>query len=338
MNREQVLTPLRKLIISISIILILVIGGTIGFSIIEGMPPLEGLYMTVITLSTVGFGEVRPLHAAGRLFVITLIVFSVIAGTFAVSALGQFVLEGQLRNILGRRKMRSRIKRLSEHYIIAGFGRVGREVAHAFTRGKAPFIVIENNNATLNQLDAEGYLYVEGHATEDDVLLAAGIEKAKALVSTLPSEADNVYLALTARHMKPSLYIITRADHPDGEKKLKRAGANQVVSPHVLGGMRMAMASLRPNVVDFMQMTSMGESGLGIEEVTVPEKCRFSGKSLIDSRVKADYGVTVIGIKKADKDIVINPPPTALIETGDILLLIGSTDNLERFTGEMGGP
>jgi voltage-gated potassium channel len=253
--------------------------------------------MTVITLSTVGYGEVHPLHPMGRVFVIFLIIFGVIAGTLAISSLGQFVLEGQLRNIMGRRKMKTKIKKMSNHYILAGYGRVGREVVQAYVRRKVPFIVLENDNTTLNQLNAEGHLYIEGHATEDSVLLAAGTDRAKVLISTLPSEADNVYLALTARHMNPKLYIICRADHPDGEKKLKRAGANYVVSPHVLGGVRMAMASLRPNVVDFMQMTALGNSGLDIEEVTVPDGCRFNGQSLIDSKVKADYDVTVIGIE-----------------------------------------
>jgi len=336
MIQNQIMSPGTKLIISISIIVILAVGGTIGFTILENMQPLEGFYMTVITLSTVGFGEIKPLHPAGRVFVIFLIIFGVVAGTIAFSALGQFIIEGQLRSLLGRRKMKSKISKLSDHYIIAGYGRVGKEVAQAYMKRKVPYIVIENDNQILNQLDAEGHLYVEGHATEDNVLLAAHTDKAKVLVSTLPSEADNVYLALTARHMNPDLFIICRADHPKGEKKLKRAGANHVVSPHVLGGMRMAMASLRPNVVDFMQMTALGEAGLGIEEVTVPQGCRFNGLSLIDSKVKADYDVTIVGIKKPNKEIVISPPPTAVIETGDILLLVGATNRLEEFTNKLG--
>jgi voltage-gated potassium channel len=336
MAQKHSVSPGTKIIISISIIMFLAVGGTIGFTIIEKMDLLDGLYMTVITLSTVGFGEVHPLHPAGRVFAIFLIVLGLAAGTMAFSALGQFIIEGQLRNVLGRRKMKSKINKLSDHYIIAGYGRVGKEVAQAYLRRKVPFIVIENDNQILNQLDAEGHLYVEGHAIEDSVLMAAQIDKAKVLVSTLPNEADNVYLALTARHMNPNLYIICRADHPDGEKKLKRAGADHVVTPHVLGGMRMAMASLRPNVVDFMQMTALGAAGLGIEEVTVPEGCRFNGLSLIDSKVKADYDVTVVGIKKPNKELIISPPPTAIMETGDILLLVGATNRLEEFTNKLG--
>lgn len=336
MERLNGFTPEKKLFVSIIIVLFLAVGGTFGFVILEKMNPLEGLYMTIITLSTVGFGEVRPFHTGGRVFAIVLIVFGVVAAGFTLSSLGQFIIEGQLRKIMGRRKMKSKIKNLSGHCIIAGFGRVGRQVAEAYMRRKQPFIVIEKENDAVNQLDAEGILYVEGQAIEDEVLLTAGVERAKVLVSTLPDEADNVYLALTARHMNPSLHIISRADNPAGEKKLKRAGANYVVSPHVLGGTRMAMASIRPNVLDFMQMTALGESGLGIEEVSVPERSRFSGQTLVDSKFKAEYGVTVIGIKKSGQKMIINPPPDAVIQAGDIMVLVGTSEQLEKITAEMG--
>ncbi len=334
--RERALTPIQKLIISISLIIFLIMIGTVGLTLMEKQLTLfESLYFTVITISTVGFGEVVELHQHSRLFIIFLIVFSVITTTFAVSAIGQIVLEGQLRAILGRRKMKSKISKLSEHYIVAGFGRVGRQVIDAYRRRNVPFIILESDENVINRLEEEGILYVQGRATEDDVLIKAGVDKAKVLVSTLPVEADNVYLALTARDMNPSLYIICRADNPEGEKKLKRAGANNVVSPHILGGNRMAMASLRPNVVDFMQMTAMGEAGLGIEEVRLPAESRFSGQTLIDSKIKPEFGVTVIGIRKPDKRMIINPSPDEKMEANDILVLVGKTDELEKFTAEM---
>ncbi|MFH2034897.1 MAG: potassium channel protein [Candidatus Zixiibacteriota bacterium] len=332
---NNILTPAQKLFIALTIFLILIVSGTIGFTLLEGMDPFDSLYMTIITISTVGFGEIKELSHNGRIFVIFLIIISLISGTITASAIGQLIIEGQLRSILGRRKMKSKIKRLNNHYIIAGYGRVGRQVAEMFVARKAPFIIIEKDNRMLNQLEAEGHLYVEGEAIEDEALLTAGVDRAKVLVSTLPSESDNVYLALTAREFNPKLYIICRADHPDGEKKLKRAGANHVVSPHILGGMRMAMASLRPNVVDFMQMTALGESGLGIEEVALPDKSRFAGQSLIESKIKAEYGVTIIGIRKEGQKMQINPPPTAVLQGNDILVLVGSNKELERFTTEM---
>jgi len=335
MNGKETISPTSKLTIAASVMVILIVVGTIGFMILENYKPLQAVYMTVITLSTVGFQEVQPLGPEGEIFVIVLIVFGVITATYTASVIGQVILEGQIRQIFGRRKMDSKIKTLSDHYIVAGFGRVGRQVVDEFVERKVPFVVIEKDESALEYLDTHGYYYKIGEATEDEVLLAAGIEQAKVLVSTLPSEADNVYLTLTARHINPNLYIIGRADNPGGEKKLMRAGANTVVSPHILGGTRMAMSALRPNVVDFMQMTAIGGSGLGIEEVAVPTNCRFSGKSLVESNIKAEYGVTIIGIKKAGSVLQINPPPDAIIEDEDILVLVGSQDQLEELSAKM---
>jgi voltage-gated potassium channel len=336
MNNGFEFTPTRKLKFALMALILLLVIGIIGFIIIENMGFIEALYMTVITLSTVGFGEVTPLHPAGRIFVIFLIIGGVTNAAFVGSAIGQFIIEGELKNILGRKKMETHIKKLSNHFIIAGYGRVGRRVGEEYLRRRVPFVVIENDNQICLELEKTRIPFVNGPATEDEILLAAGINRAKALVSTLPSEADNVYLALTARHINSNLYIIARADQPEGEKKLKRAGANSVISPHILGGIRMAMASLRPNVVDFMQMTAFSGMGLGFEEVRIPEDCRFSGKTLIDSGIKAEFGVTVIGIKKPSQIMQINPSPSAVIESGDILVLVGSNESLEKVTAEMG--
>ena len=334
-TNDHSLAPAKKLQLALFAILIVVLAGIVGFSIFENMEPLEALYMTVITLSTVGFREVQPLHTSGKIFVIILIVFGVASATFAASTLGQVILEGQIRRLIGRRKMESKIKKLKNHHIIAGFGRVGRQVAEEYVARNVPFIVIEKNQNSLDHLNTTDYNYIAGEATEDESLISAKIEQAKVLVSTLPSEADNVYISLTARHMNPELHIIARADNPGGERKLKRAGADSVVSPHILGGMRMAMSSLRPNVVDFMQMTSLGEEGLGVEEISVPVGCRFGGKSLMESGIKAEYGVTVIGIKKPNEKLQINPPPNATMLENDVLVLVGSSAELERLTLEM---
>jgi len=335
MKENDSMSPTKKFFITIGILIALMVVGMLGFIFLEDYTPLDALYMTVITLSTVGFKEVRELSPQGEVFVIFLIILGVISATLVMSTIGQMILEGQIREIFGRRRMDSKIKVLKDHYIIAGFGRVGRQVVDEFVERKVPFVVIEKEEGALDYLNRHDYYYIIGEATEDDSLIAAGIERANALVSTLPSEADNVYLTLTARHINPNLYIIGRADNPGGEKKLMRAGANSVVSPHILGGMRMAMSALRPNVVDFMQMTALGGSGLSIEEVAVPPKCHFSGKSLVQSKIKAEYGITIIGIKKPGKKMQINPPPDAIIEEEDILVLVGSQDQLEKLSSEM---
>ena len=228
--------------------------------------------------------------------------------------------------------MENKISKVSDHFIIAGYGRVGRQVALEFQKKNVSFIVIEKNEEGMQQLYRDGFLFIQGEATDDDTLRRAGIESARTLISTLPDEAQNVYLALTARDMNSKLHIIARADYDEGVKKLIRAGANHVVTPHVLGGIRMAMASLRPNVVDFMHATSLGESGLTIEEMVVPTGCELAGKTLIQSGLKKEYGITIIGIKKEDQEMNIAPDPETILEENDILVLIGKTQGLERLS------
>ncbi len=300
------------------------------------MSPLNALYMTVITLSTVGSGEIRPLHPEGRVFVIFLILFSIANGAFIASVIGQIVVDGQLRAILGRRKMDSRIRKLSNHHILAGYGRVGRQVADEYIKRKIPFVVIDQTEEAAHRLTDEGQLFIRGNATDDDTRRMAGIDSARTLISTLPGEAHNVYLTLTVRDMNKNLHIIARADYEDGEKKLRRAGANHVVSPHVLGGQRMAMASLRPNVVDFMHTTSLGQGGLTIEEIVIPKNSPLDGQTLIESKLKQEYGLTVIGMKKVDKEMIITPGPNTVLNAGDILVLIGQYEDLERLSKSLG--
>ena len=322
----------RKLQIAFLGLLVVLFIGVAGFMYLEKLDPIDALYMTVITLSTVGFGEVTPLHPAGRLFVIFLILFGVVISGYGVTILGELVIEGQFQKIYGRRKMEKRINKMTDHHIIAGYGRVGRQVAMEFKKKKVKFIVIEKGEAAITNLFKDEVLFVQGEATDDDVLRSASIEKAKTFISTLPDEAQNVYLTLTARDMNRDLHIIARADYDDGVKKLKRAGADHVVTPHVLGGIRMAMASLRPNVVDFMHSTALGEGGLTIEELRIPADCTFSGQTLRESNLKKDYGVTIIGIKKINKEMVIAPGPETVLDTNDIMVLIGNEEGLEKIS------
>lgn len=225
------LTSLQKLRIAMAGTLLVIFLGTSGFMYFEDMSVLDAVYMTVITLSTVGFKEVTPLHPVGRIFVIFLIVFGVALAAFTISVIGQLVLEGQLQAFFGRRKMESRIKKIHNHFIIAGFGRVGRQVATEFARRDVPFLVLEKDAEAINHISAEGWLFIQGDATDEDILRSAGIESARTLISTLPDEAHNVYLTLTARDMCKDLQIIARADYEGGGKKLFRAGANHVVTP-----------------------------------------------------------------------------------------------------------
>ncbi len=312
-------------------------AGVIGFMFLEDMDPLSALYMTIITLSTVGFGEVTPLSTGGRVFVIFLIVFGVaIAGT-VVSYISEQVLGGEFKHLVTRRKMQAKLKKMSNHYIIAGFGRVGHEVARQFVGKNVPFIVVERDIALIDLVVGEGMVPLAGDATDDDVLLEAGIKRAHTLISTLPEEAQNVYLTLTARHMNPDLNIIARADFIEGEKKLLRAGANHVVIPHVLGGVRMAKAALQPHVVDFMEMATVGGEGLIVEEFSVPEGSPLANQTLAESNLKQRYGITIIGIKEPGERMDINPSATTSLNPRDVLVLIGRSEDLEQLGRDMEG-
>jgi voltage-gated potassium channel len=336
MYHNKQLSPLAKLRLVLGAAVGLVLLGVLGFGLLEDMGPLDALYMTIITISTVGFGEVQPLHWAGRIFVMFLIVGGVGMAWFTASIVGQIIIEGQLRELLGKRKMESKIRKMKNHYIIAGYGRVGRQVALEFMRRKVPFVVIEKTDAEIQNLQHEGAICVQGEATDDDVLRKAGIESARTLISTLPDEAQNVYLTLTARFMNRDLKIIARADYDEGVKKLHRAGADHVVSPHVLGGMRMAMACLRPNVVDFMHTASLGDGGLSIEEIMIPSGSPLVDKTLIESQLKQDYGVHIIGVKKPGGAMELAPGPNTRLGESDILVLIGQTEGLEKLGQKLG--
>ena len=312
-----------------------VAAGTLGFMILEDMDFLSAMYMTVITMSTVGFGEVAPLHPVGRIFVIFLIVFGVIVAGSLVTFVGQQVLEGHFKHLVTRRKMESKLKKMSDHHIIAGFGRVGQHVAREFHSKRVPFVVVEKNDAAINRVLEEGFVPLQGDATDDEVILAAGIERAQTLVSTLPEEAQNVYLTLTARYMNPNLSIIARADFEEGEKKLLRAGADHVIIPHVLGGIRMAKAALQPHVVDFMQMASVGEEGLMVEELVVPDDSPLTGKTLAESNLKQRYSISIVGIKKEGKKMDINPGSATVLNRHDVVVVIGRTEDLERLSRDM---
>lgn len=309
----------------------MIIISTIGYRLIEGGSVLDALYMSVITIATVGFKEVYQLSDTGKVFTIIVISFSVVILAYTVSTIGQLLIEGELTEILGRRKMEKEIRATKNHFIIVGFGRVGQMVFSEFGRQNVQSVVIENDAEMLPTMKKSCPLFVEGSATEDEVLIAAGIQSARGLICTIPNESDSVYITLTARQLNPNLHIIARADSKAMEKKLLRAGADRVVIPHEIGGKRLALAGLRPNVVDFMTMeSSSGKLGLSIEEVEVPAGSKVAGQSLKNSDFRAQYGVTVVGIKKPSGNLELHPSGDIIIETGDILVLIGKSEDLER--------
>jgi len=327
-----------KLRLAIAALLVIIIFGTAGYSLIEGWSILDALYMTVITLSTVGFSELHDLSETGHIFTILLIVFGAFTVAFILTALAQLVLEGQIQALLGKRKMEKKVRRLKDHIILCGYGRVGREVCSEFTKRGEQFVIIEQNPEMIPEAQKEKYLFIEGNAAEDETLEFAGISRAKAIVSTLPDDADNVYLALTARQINNSLFIIARAETSLAKKKLIRAGADKVVCPHELGGVQMAMATLRPNIVDFMQLAQVvpGVEQLGIEEISIREGGKQTGKTIIEAAIKTEYDAIVIGLRKRSGELKFNPSGDTRMQDGDILVVLGENHKLERLASDLG--
>jgi len=316
--------PVRHLKISIAILLLLVSAGTAGYMVIEGWEFLDALYMTVITLGTVGFKEIHDLGAAGKIFTICLIIFGVSVLGYIVGSLAQIMFEGQIQRIIGRKKVERKIEALRDHYIICGFGRIGALICREFAAKPIPFLVIEKHPEVHEKLHQEEYLHIRGDATEDETLLRAGIKRAKGLISVVTSDTENVYITLTARGLNPDLFILARSGEEGSEIKLKRAGANKVVSPYLIGGSRMAQAILRPNVVDFIEIATGREHlDLQMEEIQIPEKSAFIGENLITSGFRKETGVIIVGIKKATGKMVFNPNPHTQIETLDTLIVLG---------------
>ncbi len=323
--------PVRHLRISIIVLLVLITIGTAGYTVIEGWRVLDALFMTITTLSTVGYGETHPLSDSGRIFTMILIVFGVGVLGYIVGSLAQIMFEGQFQRIFGRKKVEKKIEALRDHYIVCGFGRIGTLICKEFAAKPLPFVVIERSADVIPKLEEDQYLYIHGEATDDETLLKAGIKRAKGLVSVVASDTDNVYITLTARGLNPDLYILARSGEEGSEIKLKRAGATKVVSPYLIGGSRMAQAILRPNVVDFIEIATGREHlELQMEEILIPHDSGFVGQSLLSSGFRKETGVMIVGIKKADGTMVFNPASHSIIGANDTLIVLGEPDSIGK--------
>jgi voltage-gated potassium channel len=330
--------PVRHLRFSIAALVSVIAFGTLGYAMIEDWQAFDALYMTIITLATVGFREVHELSPEGKVFTIVLIISGTGIIAYTLSSLIQFTLEGQLRKILGRKKLESRIGKLRDHYIICGYGRIGHLICREFQSRPTPFVIVEQNPNHIERLEREGYMYVEGDATDDETLQAAGIEHAKGLITAVTSDTDNVYITLTARGLNPKLFILARAGEEGAEKKLMRAGASKVISPYTIGASRMAQAILRPSVVDFIELATASEHlALQIEEIRIAADSVLAGKNLIDSGIRQSMGIIIVGIKESDGKMTFNPPPEKNIEPNSVLIILGERPAISRLEKIAGG-
>ncbi len=328
---------MKKLIISLIASTVLLLFGAFGYMYIEGASFDDGLYMTMITVTTVGYGETIHLSAAGRYFTMALILLGVGFVMFIFKEMAETVVAGGLQEALGKRKMSKKLGRVTDHYIVCGFGRIGQVICQLLAKHNRKFVVIENGDAELQQIQELGYLCVPGDASDDDILLQAGVERAKGLIGVVSSDADNLYLTLSARSLNRNLYIIARSSRGRRVKsKLKRAGADKVISPYDIGATHMANLILRPAVIDFIDLAVAGnELGLSMEEIRVTTRSSLLNKSLMDSGLRKTYNLIVVSIKRADGQSIFNPTPQIVILEGDILIVLGERDQVNALERTM---
>lgn len=317
----------KRLFFVLFLITVIVIYGTVGYMLIEKINFLDALYMTVITLATVGYREVKDLSTNGKIFTILLIISGFGVFTYALTTGAKIIIEGEIKEAFKKRNMKKKIDALTDHYIICGFGRMGKIITRELRSNNIPFVIIEKNRENLP--DEEDFLYIEGDATKDEVLRGAGIERAKGLITVLSSDIENLYVVLSAKGLNPDLFIVARAAEEGAEIKLKRAGADRVVSPYHIGGLRIAHTVLRPTVVDFLEFATRSEHvEIQIEEIPVEKGSLLTGKTIGESDIKKDIGAIIIGIKRADGSMKFNPTSQTKIEEGDTLIVLGEAKSL----------
>jgi voltage-gated potassium channel len=318
-----------KLLLALAMLLSVATFGTAGYILLEGWSFIDALYMTVITLASVGFKEVHDLSERGVIFTIVLIVVGVGTVAYTLSAAARIILEGEFQQVFGRKRLEKRLRALNDHYIICGYGRMGKIICRELKSEGIPFVAIEKNAESLPE--DEGLFTIEGDATHDELLRQVGIERARGLISVLPTDAENLYVVLSARELNPQLFIVARAGEEGSEKKLIRAGANKVVSPYHIGGLRIAHTVLRPAVVDFIEFaTKSGNFALQMEEVSIPAGSGLSGMSLDQCGFGRELGIIIVAIKRAAGEMEFNPTFRSTINPGDTLIALGETPRLKK--------
>ncbi len=325
-----------RLHIAVTLLLAIILLGTSGYVICEGMPVFEAFYMTLITISTVGFSEVKPLSDAGRWVTVTIIISGISLLSYTLGQIASIVIEGELRKVLGRRKLEKKIAALTDHYIICGYGRTGTVVVSELRAAGIPLVVIEQKEELIDELGRQGILYLQKNATSDETLLEAGLERAAGLVTTVNSDADGVFISLSAREIRPDIFILARASDKSNENKLLRAGASRVVCPHQLGGELMAEIIHKPTVVDFLNYAlGNNDMDLQLEEAPVGVDSPVHGKTLVESGLRKNYGVIIIAIKRQNGEMVFNPGADEVFYARDVIVVLGESGKLKEVREEI---
>lgn len=305
--------------------------GTAGYVVIEGWGVWDAFYMTIITITTVGYSEVHPLSRLGQAFTVVIILTGVGTFFYAFTVFLTQLSEGQWTERRNRRRLKRMLDELTDHFILCGYGRMGEIIAREFSRHHVPFVIIERNEDRMHLAMEQGYVAVEADASNEEVLRRVRIDRARGLVAAVSTDAENVYAVLSARLLKPDLFIVGRAETEDARTKLKRAGADRVISPYHLGGVQLAQTALRPAVVDFVQLaTSSDNMDLNLEQVHIAEGSSLAGCSLLDAGVRQRFGVVVVGIRRVNGQMDFNPEPETAMRAGDDLVVLGRAGSLRE--------
>jgi voltage-gated potassium channel len=304
--------------------------GTAGYMLIEGWPPLDALYMTVTTISTVGFGEIHPLHTPGRIFTIGLILLGVGTIFYAFGVLAEIVFEGDIARYGRLRSMEKQRAALREHFIVCGYGRIGTQVVSELERAKVAYIAIDNNPEAITRLEQESRLHVAADAASEDVLEEAGVQRARGLICAVDSDERAVYIVLAAKALRKDLYVLARAGRPESIRRLELAGADRVVSPYRMAGHMMAELALRPALVEVMDFLQHGDTPVGVEELLVREGFSAIGKTLAQVGLLGKETAHVLAVRRKDGNLLINPDGDLVLEEGDLVIAFGSAEELGR--------
>ena len=327
--RAALATLPRNLVTAAAILVLLPLAGTAGYIAIEGWGFLDALYMAVTTLTTVGFREVHPLSDGGRIFTIALAIAGVGAIFYALLSLFQFVLEGELAQMLGVRRMKGRIEALRDHYILCGYGRVGTEIAREFSERGVSFVIVESNPEAIARAQGSGHLMLEGDATSDSVLREAGIDRARGLLAASDSDSGNTFIVLTAKALRPELFVVSRAGRTESESRMARAGADRTISPYGIAGRRMALSVLQPLMVEFIDTLATGRHEEQIlAEIEISEESGLGGRTIEDV-MESCRGAVVMGVQRATGTIQVGPRGSTPLEVGDRLIVLGDETELE---------
>lgn len=326
MTASILLQRLRRLIL---FFFLLVAIGTAGYILIEGLRPLDALYMTIITISTVGFQEVQPLSDAGHIFTMMLVLTGVGAGAYTFGTIAELLVAGELAGTLKRRRIMRAIERLQEHYIICGYGRIGEQVAKGLADEGIPCVIVDQAGEAIQRCEQCGILYVMGDATEDETLLRAGIQRARGLVAVLDNDAENVFVVLSARSLNPNLIIVARTTTREAEAKLRKAGADGVLSPYQLAAHRIVRELTRPHVMIFLEKAMGNDPELYMDEICIHPASELVGKTLGEAELRTRTGANVLSLLRGTEQRVIDWTPDLALQAGDVLVVLGRPEQIE---------